>query len=153
VPTLYGASRLETAAFESVFRDRPADGKPWPVRESRLHSLAHAQARLHRALRLAPLLTPELAAMGITRAQLIDTPASAYGETVRWAAAIHQQFPDLDGLAWASHQDEGGRAYLLFGDRVDSGALEIVAVRPLAADPARSEIDRVAARGNIVIVP
>jgi hypothetical protein len=43
--------------------------------------------------------------------------------------------------------------YLLFGDRVAPDALETVTVRRLAIDPARGEIDRVAARAGIVLVP
>jgi len=59
----------------------------------------------------------------VTRRQLIDTDKDQYPTTRQWAAAIHEQYPQAQGLYWVSRQDDSARAVVLFGDRVPDGAL------------------------------
>lgn len=60
-----------------------------------------------------------------------------YPLTRKWAAAIHAQSPDIQGMCWTSRQDDGARAVILFGDRISPGALEQVgASRSLIGDSA-----------------
>ena len=59
----------------------------------------------------------------MTRGQLIDTEKDQYPATRQWAAAIHRQCPQAQGLSWVSRQDDSARAVVLFGDRIPRGAL------------------------------
>ena len=55
---------------------------------------------------------------GISRNDLISSSAALYGQTVLWAAAVHRDIPDADGLVWTSNQCDPDDACLFFGDRV-----------------------------------
>jgi len=61
--------------------------------------------------------------LGVTRRQLIDTDKDQYPVTRQWAAAIHHQCPQAQGLCWVSRQDDSARALMLFGDRIADDAL------------------------------
>jgi len=61
--------------------------------------------------------------LGVPRAQLIDTEKDRYPTARKWAAAIHLQQPQLQGMVWVSRQDDRARALVLFGDRVPAGLL------------------------------
>ena len=69
-------------------------------------------------LRLASLRAPDLRRWRIARDALIAAPPPLYPETARWAAAIHDRFPDIEGLVWTSNRCDPDSAWLFFGDRV-----------------------------------
>ncbi|WP_292156262.1 RES domain-containing protein [Mesorhizobium sp.] len=72
---------------------------------------------------------------GIKRHQLFDTEKDRYPEARAWAAAIHAQCLDVQGLCWVSRQDDGGRALILFGDRVADKLLnQAIDSRDITAD-------------------
>ena len=57
------------------------------------------------------------------RPGMIDTEKDRYPATRAWAAALHAQCPDIQGLCWTSRQDDSAQAVMLFGDRIVPGVL------------------------------
>lgn len=123
IPHSYRASSYECAAHETVFHEIQFDAEPKLVMADSLDPLMYSRVRCTRALRLASLFEPDLNRWKIKRSLLIDTLATAYGDTVLWALAIHAN-SDVDGLIWTSKRCDPGRAMILFGDRVLPGDLE-----------------------------
>lgn len=123
IPTLYGGTSFNCAAMETVFHDVPfAPGLKTFAKhklEGQLHSVLAATA----VLTLADLRNVPLRKLGVERKQLIDTEKDTYGQTRRWAAAIHAQHAHIQGLCWTSRQDDSAMAVMLFGDRVGAGVL------------------------------
>jgi hypothetical protein len=123
IPTLYGGTSFDCAVMESVFHDVPfAAGLKTFARhklEGHLHSVLIPTA----ALTLADLRNVPLRKLGVERKQLIDTEKHTYGQTRKWAAAIHAQYSHIQGLCWTSRQDDSAMAVMLFGDRVGVGEL------------------------------
>ena len=123
IPTLYGGTSFNCAAMETVFHDVPfAPGLKTFAKhklEGQLHSVLAATA----ALTLADLRNVPLRKLGVERKQLIDTEKDTYGQTRKWAAAIHAQHAHIQGLCWTSRQDDSAMAVMLFGDRVVAGTL------------------------------
>jgi hypothetical protein len=154
VPTLYIGETYEAAAFETVFRNLPPIPFPRRIYEVDLANQGHGKLVLNRDLRLGPLFHPNLGLIGQTRQSMIDTDATCYAETVQWAAAIHQGFPHLDGLVWTSHQHDGHRSYLLFGDRVsEADLIPVGVIEPIDAGVGRGKIGSFAAQYKIDILP
>ena len=142
IPTLYGGTSFNCAAMETVFHDVPfAPGLKTFAKhklEGQLHSVLVAAA----ALRLADLRNVPLRKLGVERKQLIDTEKDTYGQTRKWAAAIHAQNAHIQGLCWTSRQDDSAMAVMLFGDRIGAGVLtQQVASRGLLDDgPAYTDL-------------
>jgi hypothetical protein len=124
IPTMYAATGLECAVHETLFHEIQHDATRKSVRFSDIEKYAYAIVRPQRDLVLAGLFEPDLNRWGLTRRQLIDTFAADYEATAKWALALHDAFPDIDGLAWTSRRCDPERAYLLFGDRVLSDQLD-----------------------------
>jgi len=125
VPTLYASTTLDGALMETVFHDvsHAAGFKPF-VRE-KLTALVHSTIQIEHALQVVDLSSVALRKLGITRRQLIDTDKDQYLATRQWAAAIHQQCPQAQGLCWVSRQDDSARAVMLFGDRIADGNVSL----------------------------
>lgn len=124
VPVLYAGSTLETAIYETLFHDAHARGarhQPLPV--SALTHKRHGSWKTQRALKLATLHAPDLAALGATTDRLTATNSMYYPQMARWAEAIHNNHTDIEGLQWTSYRGDPGLAYVLFGDRVASSDL------------------------------
>lgn len=142
IPTLYGGTSFNCAAMETVFHDVPfAPGLKTFAKhklEGQLHSVLVATA----ALTLADLRNVPLRKLGVERKQLIDTEKDTYGQTRKWAAAIHAQHAHIQGLCWTSRQDDSAMAVMLFGDRIGAGVLtQQVASRGLLDDgPAYTDL-------------
>lgn len=155
IPTLYGGSSFACAALESVFHDVPfAPGfKAWD--KNKLDGQLHSRFEPASALLLADLGSKALRKLGVRRNALIDTEKDQYPLTRLWAAAIHAQCPQVQGLCWTSRQDDSARALVLFGDRVDGAALRQVAPsRSLATDAAAyGELLALAEQIGVDIVP
>lgn len=148
VPTLYAADDEVAAASETVFHTVPAlppGGSPDDARErrprrvflSRYLDWMWSTLASERDLMLVDLTAAGLAALGLTRGQLLLSSQTAYPATRRWAAALYTARTDADGLVWESRQAPGRHALVLFGrlpgdphgaDRgVDRAALHAVA--------------------------
>lgn len=119
VPTAYAAENLTCAVFETVLHDVvPNAGAS--VSWNHIDSLDHSKLRLRKAIRVGQLFTPDLAALGITRADLIDTPPSQYLQTAAWAYKLQEANPHLSGLIWTSRACDPHWATVLFGHRFPS---------------------------------
>lgn len=137
VPTLYAGTTLACALMESVFHDVPFTAGFKSIAKARLAGQVHAALHTREPLRLVDLASVPLRKLGITRRQLIDTEKDQYPATRQWAAALHHQCAEAQGLTWVSRQDDRARAYVFFGDRMPAAALDAAtAPRSLTADVA-----------------
>lgn len=165
VPTLYAAETLDAVLMESVFHDvvldRP-DSDPPEVYIADLTTVRRSTIAPRRDLRLGRLDDDALDALGLQRAELIDTDADTYPDTVRWAEHAHQHGATdghpLDGLIWHSRRAAQGLAArdlvaVLFGDRVARKELRSAgAPVPLVAATAIEELDAMANRLGVTLV-
>src|SRR4051794_23028310 len=132
LPTLYAAASFECAVFESVFHDVPYTAAEKFVTLGRVTSRAISWLELGADLTLASLHEPDLNKIGLTRADLVDTPSSAYPDTARWAEAFHRAGPELAGLVWTSRRCDPGSGYVCFGGRMPSGPLKVTSRTEIA---------------------
>lgn len=123
IPTLYAGATLACALMETVFHDVPHVPGFRSLDRARFIRQVHSTLTLHQPLQLVDLASIPLRRLGISRRQLIDTEKDTYPATRRWAEAIHTQCPSAQGLSWISRQDDSARALVLFGDRIEAGAL------------------------------
>ena len=123
IPTLYGGTSFHCAAMETVFHDVPFAPGLKTYAKHKLERHLHSVLQTTRRLTLADLRNVPLRKLGVERKQLIDSEKETYGQTRKWAAAIHAQHPDIQGLCWTSRQDDSALAVVLFGDRVAADAL------------------------------
>lgn len=155
IPTLYAAATFEAAAMESVFHDVPHAPGLKAYDKRRLRRQVHSRVALGQDLRLADFTSKPLRKLGVSRRQLIDTEKDQYPATRAWAAAVHLQQPDLQGLYWTSRQDDAAFAVVLFGDRVPPQALHsLEAPRSLLGDErAHAELLDLADVIGVSVVP
>ena len=118
VPSLYASATLRAAIHETIFHDIAANAAVRTVRLDAMRIRTHSELELARDLKLVELRTVTLGRWGISRNDLISSRAALYGQTVLWAAAVHRDIPDADGLVWTSNQCDPDDACLFFGDRV-----------------------------------
>jgi hypothetical protein len=142
IPTLYGGTSFECAAMESVFHDVPFAAGLKTVARHKLEGHLHSVLTSTATLTLADLRNVPLRKLGVERKQLIDTEKDTYGQTRKWAAAIHAQHVHIQGLCWTSRQDDSAMAVMLFGDRIGTDVLtQREPSRPLLDDgPAYMEL-------------
>ncbi len=129
VPSLYAASTLEAAIHETIFHDVPVGARRATVPVGLVRARAHSRLEILRDLRLASLRAPDLRRWRVGRDALIAAPPPLYPETARWAAAIHDRFPDIEGLVWTSNRCDPDSAWLFFGDRVGPEDFRVAATR------------------------
>lgn len=123
IPTLYGGTTMACALMETVFHDVAHTAGFKSFDKGKLVGQVHSTVQLEQELQLVDLASVPLRKLGVTRKQLIDTEKDQYPDTRKWAAAIHRQCPQAQGLSWVSRQDDSARAVVLFGDRIPDGAL------------------------------
>lgn len=108
LPSMYLASNPAAALLETVFHDvHQVGGRIVYERDLRGKLLAHL--RLPVAATLGDLRDPELDRLGLTRPQVVSSPAEHYPCTRRLAGAALNQTrrgPALAGLIWHSRQAE-----------------------------------------------
>jgi hypothetical protein len=152
IPTMYAATTLECAVHETLFHEIQHDAKHKSVRFSDIEKYNYAIVQPQRDLALARLFEPDLNKWGLTRRQLIDTFAADYDRTAKWAIALHDAFPGIDGLVWTSRRCDPASAYLLFGDRVPSHQLDVVGEARISKSNALLlQLRNFADRANILI--
>lgn len=122
VPVLYAASTEAAAVAETLLRNIPASGGH--ISYGDYQSKVMAALEIKREVRLASFLGTDLRALRVTPEQLTTTPGENYGQTRKWAEAAHAA--GFDGIAWMSRQDNSGRAYMFFGDRVMGTDFEVM---------------------------
>ena len=134
VPTAYSASTLECAVHETVFHEVQHDAPRKTIRFSALEPLAYARIAVTRDIALAALFEPDLNAWGLHRSDLIDTMATEYERTAKWAVAIHDRWEDVAGLIWTSKRCDPSTAFVLFGDRLKPDDLMPLEQREVTSD-------------------
>ena len=117
VPYLYGGSSRNCAIFETVFHNVPIDAPDKFVDLDDFANHAHGRIVPQRDLYLVNLSTDGLHRLKAPKAELITSAPIDYVDTARWAEAIHQECPNVDGLFWMSRQRDRDQALMLFGDR------------------------------------
>ncbi len=117
VPYLYGGSSRDCAIFETVFHNVPIEAADKFVDLDAFANRAHGRVQPQRDLKLVNLTTDGLHRLKVPKAELINSAPLDYLDTAGWAAAIHHQCPDADGLLWMSRQRDRDQALVLFGDR------------------------------------
>jgi len=117
IPTLYAGETQACAFYERIFHDVPlAPASMRTVHVNDLRGLAAGTVAPTRDLALGQLFRPDLERLGLTRA-LVHSDADQYESSAAWAAALHRDFAQLDGLAWTSNRADPAIAVVLFGDR------------------------------------
>lgn len=117
VPIIYAGEDPAAAASESIFHtvDTPAGNhRPRRVWVSKYLTWHWSTVRTTRALRLVRLAGTGLDAFGVSRADLIEGGRSTYPDTRRWATALLEALPDIDGFWWESRQAPTKRALAIF---------------------------------------
>lgn len=125
--------------MESVLHDIPLS----PAGQFDVSELQHyhlAQVKLPDPLDCVSFHTPYLPALGLTRAQLIDSPSACYAETRLWAEAAFQQQPSAQGIAYGSRRDDAARCMMLFAQRLPDPPLTVSQSEPLAVSPRREDV-------------
>lgn len=152
IPHLYAASTFEAAVHETIFHDVDFASPLKTVPFGDLNGQAAGEIEVARDLTMACLFTPDLAAWGISRAQLIDTYSIDYPDTVKWALAIHDAHPHIDGLVWTSKRCDPEVAYIFFGDRVSAADFSVLSKVEIAtSDPLVAQIRQFGLRSDIRI--
>ena len=128
VPSLYAATSLEAAIYETLFHDIPLQARRKTIPRTKVEDRKHTTLQLRRDLRLASLRAPSLLKWKVASA-LVWGPPKQYGAAARWAKAIHDQFQDVQGLIWTSRRCDPHSAMLFFGDRTVEADLQVVGVR------------------------
>lgn len=120
VPYLYGGSSLDCAIFETVFHNVPIDAADKFVDLAVFANRAHERLSPRRDLQLVNLTTDGLHRLKVPKGELIASSPIDYGDTARWAEALHRQYSHIDGLVWMSRQRDRDQALVLFEDRAGS---------------------------------
>ena len=123
IATLYGGTSFNCATMETVFHDVPFAPGLKTFAKHKLEGQLHSVLATTAALTLADLRNVPLRKLGVERKQLIDTEKDTYGQTRKWAQAIHAQHAHIQGLCWTSRQDDSAMAVMLFGDRIGADVL------------------------------
>ena len=134
MPSLYASATLRAAIHETIFHDIPAHARIKTVRLNEVHLRTHSELTTNRDLRLVELRAVPLGKWGISRRDLISSSPALYGQTVLWAAAIHSDLLDADGLVWTSNQCDPDDACLFFGDRVQESDFSAIRSRDGGSD-------------------
>lgn len=145
VDTYYAASDPDVAYMESVLHD-VALSPPGVFEVATLVHYHLATIRLPK-LDFVSFHTPYLPALGLTRADLVDSPAACYSETRRWSEAAFAQRANSQAVGYGSRRHDAGRCLMLFGQRIPvdpttGKPFVLVADEPLAVGARRSEVLR-----------
>lgn len=132
IPTLYAATSYECAVHETVFHEVEHDAPRKIVRFDAIADIDYSIIAPTRDLMIAALFEPDLNRWGLTRRDLIDTYASAYAATARWAVAIHDADPAIDGMVWTSRRCDPEQGFVFFGDRVRPEDFREISRAPIA---------------------
>ena len=126
IPTLYAGTTLDCALMETVFHDVPfaAGLKNWS-KATHVAGKVYSTITLDRNLALIDLSSIPLRKLGISRKELIESNSTQYPRTRPWAMALHDQYPNAEGLTWTSRQADPARALVLFEERLAGPAFTV----------------------------
>lgn len=151
VPTLYAAASAEGALAETVLHDVPVAGPGRRVSWARLGRMGLSRLTAGRDLRVVAFHGAGLRRLGLRPGQLTDTSPAHYARTVVWAAAVHRWDGQADGITWMSRQLNSERAVVLFGDRVEPGALVPVGASAALDDAALPAVVDLLVRAGVLL--
>ena len=151
VPALYAGSTPEAAVAETLLHDAPLSGGV--VLGSVAEQHVAALIRPTRTLRVAQLHGFGLRRLGVTAAQVTETPPTDYPSTVAWAEAAHAV--GCDGVSWMGRQHNSSRAFVLFGDRVQPSELAVDAswAQAFASASGREWLAEICAASAVALTP
>ena len=150
VPSLYAATSVEAAIYETLFHDIPLQARRKTIPRTRVEDRKHSTLQLRRDFQLVSLRAPALLKWNVAAALVWGSPKQ-YDATARWAAAIHAQFPDVQGLIWTSRRCDPHSAMLFFGDRTVEADLQVVGVREGADSSFLRDVREAGNQGGIAI--
>jgi hypothetical protein len=157
IPTLYAGTTFDCALMETVFHDVPYQPGLKTVSKAKyVEGAICSTLSLTADLRLVDLSSVALHKLGVAPANLTQTEAAYYPVTREWALALYHQNADVRGLIWTSRKDDHAAAILLFGDRIEPGALQIGTVTlPLLLPDGSAcmEVLSLAARLDVLLIP
>jgi hypothetical protein len=152
LPTLYAATTLEAAAWESLFHDVPHAAGPKSVRLNKVTSKVLSILELRRDVTVAPLHAPDLHRLGLQKADLVETLPTAYADTARWAEGFHRGDPAVAGLRWTSRRCDPELAFVFFEDRLPQTDWTVVERVEVATAPdLLDEIREIGRRAEITL--
>ena len=143
IPTLYAGTTPAVALMETVLHDLPwpSDGYiltlPPPAKElRRMACLVNLQP-----LQLADFTALGLRKLGLKKSKVIETDKTLYPYSRGVAQWLYLNRPDLQGILWASRQDDRGQAIILFEPRLKATPLHVWhAGEPIGQSPALDEL-------------
>ena len=97
----------------AILTDRAIKAKRWTI----------TSIEATQSLSLVDLTSPGLRRIGLSRSDLIDTNATSYAVTQKFARDLYLHFPTAQGIRWVSRLYDEGICIVLWGDRVSSGTL------------------------------
>lgn len=150
VPSLYAATSLPAAIFETLFHDVPLEARRKTIPRSSVEARQHTVLQLRRDLRLASLRAPALLKWRVASA-LVWGPPKQYAATALLAKAIHDQFEDVEGLIWTSRRCDPDSAVLFFGGRTAEDDLQAVSARDGADASFLRDVREAGERAGVVI--
>jgi hypothetical protein len=161
VPSMYLAATPTSALLETIFHEvHQSSSRIIYERDLRGKLLAHLTLPV--AARLGDLRDTELVRHGLSREQVVSTPAEHYPCTRRLAVAARAQDGSLHGLIWHSRQTEladrpATEVFVLFGDTYPSGRgawpLTGPGIRNLYEGPGRLLIDQIGEDLDALVEP
>ncbi|ALB63461.1 FIG00554131: hypothetical protein [Cronobacter condimenti 1330] len=150
IPTLYGGIEAEVVLMETLFHDVPVGSLGASFDLHKAAGLYISTLMPGRPLSLVNLTPTLLRRWGVTQAALTASSPLCYPQTRLWARAIHAANPQVHGISWASRQ-HGGKALMLFGDRMNAIPLVLRESLPLP-EGALEVIYRLADEMGLVLV-
>ncbi|GAA0752961.1 RES family NAD+ phosphorylase [Ideonella azotifigens] len=139
VHTYYAASDRQACYMESVLHDVVLQ-PPGMFEVDTLRHLHLVTLRLPPSVACVQFHTPFLPALGLSRAQLVDSLPAQYPQTRAWAQAAYAQCPQAQAIAYGSRRHDAGRCLMLFKQRLPDPPFEVLAEEPLAVGPRRAEL-------------
>lgn len=150
VPALYFADTRAAALCERILRYTPS-GHPSRLAPANYRASLISELKIGRELKMAQFHSQGLRALDVLPAQLTDTTSDNYPQTRKWAEAAYDQ--GFDGISWMSHQLNGCRSWMVFGDRVTEADLEVKEALPLGAGVGFKWLVDECATMNVEVMP
>ncbi len=150
IPTIYAAASFQCAVCEIVLRapeqmlvdPRTGTINKAVVAPSDYDEHQYSRVVLNSDLKLLDLSTIGQRKIGVDRNALIAGSDVTYVTTRAWAEAIYDNFPEIDGLHYVSHQT-GEDVMMLFGTRA-AGAFRVLETVNLNTYPITQAIKKLA---------
>ena len=143
VASLYAGDSVKAALMETVFHEVSVPSSKAILAQHAISARRWVITRIEatQSLALVDLTSPGLRRIGLSRSDLIDTNATSYSTTQKFARDLYMHFPNAQGIRWVSRLYDEGVCIVLWEDRIPSQILvqSSTAVSVLT-EPTMSEI-------------